>query len=100
MSIRPGATVTKDPDANLVYTWDWSSWLVSPAQISSAVFVIDDNPDGALTLSNDSNTTTTAQVRINGGTAGKTYKVRCRIVTNESPAQTDDRSIYVRGMAQ
>ena len=97
MSLNPGVTVVKDPNANLVYTWDWSDWLVSPAQIASftiipQTFVGDATP---LVSDNESKTNTTVIHRLTGGTAGKTYTVTVRIVTNETPAQTEDRSIKV-----
>ena len=101
MSIEPGATVIKDPDAELLYTFDWSSWLVSPAQIASSTFTISGGGgDGALTKDNETDTGTTASVRLIGGTLGRTYTLSCRIVTDESPTQTDDRSIYVKIAAQ
>jgi hypothetical protein len=91
-------TMTKDPDAVLVYTWDWSAWLVGAATITTSTFAIDSNPDNALTLDQDAivSGSTSTRVRISGGTAGKTYVVRNRVVTNESPTQTDDRSVRIR----
>lgn len=100
MSVKPGATVTKDPDAALVYTWDWSAWLVGDAVIDTATFAVDVAPDASLTLDEDDSDDTTASVRINGGTVGKKYQVRCRVVTDETPAQTDDRSIWVHIVRQ
>jgi hypothetical protein len=35
------------------------------------------------------------RVRISAGTLGATYKVTNRIVTNESPAQTEEQSFFV-----
>jgi hypothetical protein len=91
-------TMTKDPDAVLVYTWDWSAWLVGAATIATSTFAIDSAPDAALTLDQATIITgdTSTRVRISGGTAGKTYTVRNRVVTNEVPTQTDDRSVYIR----
>ena len=96
MSIRPGSTVTKDPNASLVYTFNWADWLVGAATISTSTFTIT-GPDAALTKDNETIPTgsTTAQVRLLGGTLGKTYTLTCRVVTNESPAQTEDASIRV-----
>lgn len=98
MSLKPGVTVLKDPNANNVYTWDWSDYLVGAAQIASYSIIVSTISGDASPLAsdNESNTTTTVQQRLTGGTAGKTYTVTCRIVTNESPAQTEDRTIRVR----
>jgi hypothetical protein len=106
MSIKPGATVTKDPNSILVYKWNWSDWLVGAAIISSSTFSVDSNPDSNLTLDSEAIITsdpdtsiadnTWTRVRLTGGTVGQKYLVRNRVVTNESPAQTDDRSIWVQ----
>ena len=98
MSIRPGTTVVKDPNANNVYTWDWSDYLVGAAQISSSTFTVSTIAGDASPLASDNETasTTSTQQRLTGGSAGKTYTVTNRIVTNESPAQTEDRSILVK----
>ena len=98
MSHAPGTTVRKDPDASLVYTMDWSDWLVGDAEIDTSDWSIT-APAGesvsVLTLDSEDDDGTSASVRLIGGTAGKTYKVTNRITTNETPAQTDDRSFMV-----
>jgi hypothetical protein len=96
--IRPGSTVKKDRDAILFYTFDWSNWLVGEATLDSATFAVDDGPDAALTLSNDSiiSDDTAAKVLVTGGTPGGKYLVRCRIVTDEVPSQTDDRAVWIK----
>lgn len=82
-------TYNKDPDATLNYTFDWSRWLESGETIASAAFTV----ESGLTKGAESNTTTTAQVTLSGGTAGETYDVTCRITTNA--AQIDDRTIQI-----
>jgi len=98
MSVKPGATLTKDPNASLVYSFDWSAWLTggSPgAAISSQTLTIS-GPDAALTKDNESIVDgTSVQFRLLGGTLGKVYKVTCRVVTDESPAQTEDATVQV-----
>ncbi len=37
-----------------------------------------------------------AMVRLLNGTSGHKYKITNRIVTDESPTQTDDRSFYLK----
>ena len=79
----------KDPNAVLDYQWDWSDWLAASETISTVVFIV---PVG-ITLSSQSNTTTTATIFLSGGTVNDGYKVTCRITTNQS--RTEDRSIYL-----
>lgn len=101
MSIAPGTTVTKDPEAEKVYTFDWSAWLVGAAVITTSTFIIS-GPDTALEFDDDVilSPATSTQVLLTGGTIGKTYVVTNRIVTNESPAQTDDKSIKVKVVSE
>ena len=91
----------KDPDAILVYTFDWANngpndatvddrgWLQT-AVISTSTFII---PAG-LTNVVDSNTSTTASIKLSGGRHGKNYIVTNRIVTDLG--ETEDRSIEVK----
>ena len=97
MSILPGVTVTKDPQAEKVYTFDWSAWLVGAATLASSTFAIT-GPDNALTFDEDAIEagSTSATVRLLGGTVGKKYTVTNHVVTNESVPQTDDKSIKVQ----
>lgn len=94
MSVAPGHLFVKDPNAELIYHFDWTDWLATSAQIASYVLTID-GPDTALTKDNDTIVTggKKVQVRILGGTLGKKYNLECKIVTNESPTQTDERSV-------
>ena len=90
----------KDPDAILIYTFDWvnngpndgglddDGWLQS-ATISTSTFVV----PADLTNVIDTNTTTTASIKLSGGKNGKDYIVTNRIVTNGG--ETEDRSIQI-----
>lgn len=82
MSIR---TWTKDPNAVLDYTLDWTKWLDGDT-LSSATFTV---PNG-VTKDDESNDTTTATVWVSGGTAGTSYVIRCRVTT--AAGRTEDRS--------
>ncbi len=79
---------TKDPDDILNYTWDFSDWLGTGESISSYSFP--DFPSG-LTLVTDCNTSSAVTARISGGTAGTTYSITCRVVTDAG--QTKDVTI-------
>lgn len=82
-------TYTKDPDATLKYTFDWSDWLDTGETISSANITA----DAGITIDSQSNDTTTADATLSGGTVGESYGVTCRVTTNGG--QTDDRSITI-----
>ena len=91
----------KDPDAILVYTFDWTNngpndatvddrgWLQS-AIISTSTFIL----PADLTNVVDSNTNTTASIKIADGRHGKNYIVTNRIVTDLG--ETEDRSIEIK----
>lgn len=82
--------VTKDANAALDYTLDWSQWLTGGDTLASSTWIT------AIGLTVDSdrldadNTTT---VWLSGGTAGRSYTVTNRITTDDG--RTDDRSIVV-----
>jgi hypothetical protein len=96
MSVRPGATIYHDPAESLIYTFDWSDWLVGAATISTSTFTIS-GPDSGLTKDNPSipSGSTTTQVRVIGGTLGKVYTLTNTVVTSESPTQTAERSVLI-----
>lgn len=91
----------KDPDASLVYTFDWANngpndasldddgWLQS-AIITNSVFVV----PADLTKLIDSSTDTSASVKISGGRHGKNYIVTNRITTDGG--EIEDRSIEIK----
>jgi len=84
-------TFTKDPNAVLDYSVDWSAWLAGD-QISSSEWVLEDGAQ--LEQVTDTFTPTKTTVWLRGGIAGTTYLVTNRIVT--SGGRTDDRTISVK----
>jgi hypothetical protein len=85
------ADFIKDPNAALDYSFDWSDWLATGEQIATSNWI---NPD-SLTITTSANTTTTTVVWVSGGTAGKTYRLTNRIVTNNNPTRTEDRTLTI-----
>ncbi len=84
-------TFTKDPDAVLDYSVDWSSWLAGD-EISTSEWMLE---QGALIEKvTDTKTATKATVWLRGGQAGTTYLVTNRIAT--VGGRTDDRTISVK----
>lgn len=82
-------TITKDPNAKLDYTFDWSAYL-SP--VGDAVAIAEFFVEGVV-IASQSVTPTTAVVWLTGGTLNSTHKVTCRITTDGG--RKDDRTIYI-----
>ena len=83
-------TFTKDPDAVLDYSIEWSKWLAGD-QIQTSTWTVS---DAAIETASDSNTTTRATVWLSGGIAGQAYTVTNRITT--SGGRTDERSFTIQ----
>ena len=100
ININVVRSFVKDPDSILIYTFDWANggpnngtidddgWLQS-SEISSSSFVV----PADLTNVIETNTTTTASIKLSGGKNGKDYVVTNRIVTDGG--ETEDRSIQI-----
>lgn len=84
-------TFTKDPDAVLDYSVDWTAWLAGD-QIASSEWLLEQG--ALLEIITDTHTATKATVWLRGGQEGTTYIVTNRIVT--SGGRTDDRTISVK----
>lgn len=81
----------KDPDARLLYGFDWSDWLASGETITSASITTDLTYETPNILSSGS-----VVVWISGGTAGLRYPVACKIQTSgPSGSAIDERTIKI-----
>jgi hypothetical protein len=82
---------TKDPDAVLDWSFDWTAWLNTPAEsISTSTF----SATPGIVLGTTSNTPTGATVWLSGGSDGRPYTVTNQIVTSQG--RTDNRSVTIR----
>ena len=82
---------TKDPQAVLDYTIDWTKWLDEVGDtIEASTWIV---PTG-LTKVTETNTNKLATVWLSGGTVGENYTVTNRITT--AAGRADDRSITIR----
>ena len=95
-TVAPGDLLEKDTNEKLIYQFDWTDWLVS-AQIASSTFNIEGQDVGQSgSLSGDQSAIVTGnlktQIRLSDGMLYQTYTIENKIVTNESPAQTAERS--------
>lgn len=93
-----GVYILKDPEAQLVYTMDWSEWLSTGQTVQSVDYAITaraNDPDPVTIASEGITAANTATyVELTGGTAGKVYTVTAAIVTDDSA--TDRRSFRVK----
>ena len=74
------AHMTKDPDEDLDYQFDWTGSLEEDETIASYTLTV---PTG-ITSHDDSNTDTAVIFWLSGGTAGETYRIECEITTSAS----------------
>ena len=70
------ARLEQDKDEAIAYTMNWAGDLNS-STLAAVTWTI----PSALTNESQSNTTTTATVRLSGGTAGQVYKVECSVTS-------------------
>ena len=89
-----GLWIYKSPAAVLSYVLDLNkvgdAWLGAGETITTATFTV----DTGITISSQSNTTTTGTVKLSGGTVGNDYKVTMTWVT--SAGNTDSRFFTVK----
>lgn len=95
--MSPGDLKLKDPSSIKNAQFDWSAYLAAGVTIVTPTITVT-GPDAVLATASVALDVTSQKVnyKISGGTVGWLYTVTSRIVTNETPAQTDDRSIQVR----
>ena len=85
------ATILKDPNAVLDYTFDWTEWLDDLTDTIASRVV---TPGTGLTLDSDAIAGKKVIAWVSGGTAGTTYTLACRITT--AGGRTDERTIYIK----
>lgn len=71
------ASVQKDTDESIAYVVNWADAL-NAGTISTVTWTV---PAG-ITNAAISSTTTTATIRLSGGTAGVTYTIECLVTTS------------------
>ncbi len=78
----------KDPDEVLDYSLDWTTWLDGDT-IATSTWTV---PSG-ITKDSDSTTTTATTIWVSGGTAGESYVLLNRIVTDGG--RTKDQTVLL-----
>ena len=80
----------KDPSAVLDYAFDWTGWLAAGETITDHTITA----DTGITVDSSTESDGKVTVWLSGGTAGKNYKVACKITT--SAGRTDERTLWIR----
>lgn len=106
VTIYDGDVDVKDPADVRVYTFDWDAENLAAAVtiVSQTTTVAAVQPSGDTALTVVSSGTglgiqasgRTVKCKLSGGTLGALYRVTNRIVTDETPSQTKERSFFVR----
>lgn len=103
ITIRDGALATKDPSDSLVYTFDWDTEALAQGVtlVSSSFSLIGLRGDITTTpLTKDAESTLVdgrhTQLRLTAGADGSRWRINNLVVTSETPAQTIERSFFVK----
>lgn len=84
-------TISKDPDAELDYTFDWTPFLAKlNDSIGSVSYVLSDD----LVQTRMTHTETQARSYVSGGVLGTVASITCRITT--VAGRVDDRTINLK----
>lgn len=76
--------ISKDPEAQLFYTFDWSQWLPDGDQIASVNYNLQVRANDPEPLVNESSgyTETSTYIELSGGQVDKSYTVSATITTD------------------
>lgn len=83
---------TKDPQAKIYYTWNFGKERLTPGD-SITTFAITSAPEG-ITVTDQSNTSTTVKAKIGGGTLDVIYAIVCHI--NTLGGEEHDWTLYIK----
>ena len=78
--------ISKDPEAQLFYTFDWSQWLQANDTIESVEYTITarvNDPTPLLKVSSGVDAGLRTFVELSNGQLGKSYVVTAKIVTTD-----------------
>lgn len=83
----------KDPDAQLIYGFEWATYFPPPLQLTASTWIV----PAPLTKDSEAFTVSgSTRVRIGGGVIGETYLITNRVTTNGSPTETEDLSFNLK----
>lgn len=80
-----GLSIDKDVEAQLIYTFDWSTWLEGGDTIASTEYSVaarrNDPTPVVIESEGVTDSDTDTYVELSGGQADKTYIVTCKVTT-------------------
>lgn len=98
LDAKKGLWIYKAPEATLAYTLDLNDavdpWLAAGETITTATFTCEDG----ITIDQQTNNTTTATVKLSGGSVGIDYRITLTWTT--SAGSTDSRYFTARVRAR
>jgi len=83
-------TFIHDPQAALVYGFDWADWLAENDSLATSTWTGDEG----ITIGNDELDGTETRVLISGGTHKRDYRITNHVVSAQG--MEDDRSIILK----
>lgn len=86
----------KDPDEVLDYTIDWQGTTNPVLGTSETIITSTWTVPSGITKDSDSKTNTTTTIVLSGGTDGVQYEIANKIVTDNSPARTYERTVSLQ----
>lgn len=94
---QQGIYILKDPEAQLVYVFDWSEWLPEGDTISTVNYTLQvraNDPTPLVRESQGVQSSTKTYVEISGGGAGKIYTVTAAVTTSDG--EIDRRNFRIK----
>jgi hypothetical protein len=94
---QAGIWITKDPQAKLVYAFDWSEWLPEGDTVSTVSYSLQvraNDPAPLVRESQGVQSGTRTYVELSGGQVGKVYTVTADITTEDG--SRDRRNFRVK----
>ena len=76
--------VSKDPEAQLLYTFDWGQWLSQGDSIASAEYTVNariNDPEPLLKVTSGISQGTKTYIELKDGQSGKSYTVSVKVTT-------------------
>ena len=92
-----GSWIPKDPQAQLVYSMDWSEWLPQGDSLATASYTLQvraNDPTPLVRVSQGVQSGTLTYVELSGGAVGKVYTITAAITTADG--NTDRRNFRVK----
>lgn len=81
-----GIWISKDPEAQLVYSFDWTEWLPTGDSVSTVSYTVQaraNDPAPVVRESQGVQSGTITYVELSGGQVGKVYTITAEVTTTD-----------------